>query len=74
MNARDIDFANAQAKAVEAHDETQKYSVVTTDQLCPDCKRAMLVGEVLEVNDQGYRYEVDVRCKSACGPARVFRI
>lgn len=74
MNKRDIDFANAQAMALDAHDETKKHSVVTTEQKCPDCKRSMLVGEVLEVNEGGHRYEIDVKCKAACGPGQVFRI
>jgi hypothetical protein len=74
MNKRDIDFANAQAMALDAHDETKKHSVVTTDQKCPDCKRSMLIGEVLEVNEGGHRYEIDVKCKAACSPGQVFRI
>lgn len=74
MNNRDIDFANAQAQALEEHDEAKKHTVITTDYKCPDCKRSMLVGEVLEVSGEGHRYEIDVKCKSACGPGQVFRI
>lgn len=74
MEKRDIDFANAMAKALDEHDEDKKHSVVTTDQKCPDCKRSMLVGEVIEVNEEWHRYEVDVKCKSVCGPGQVFKI
>lgn len=74
MEKRDIDFANAMAKALDEHDEAKKHSVLTTDQKCPDCKRSMLVGEVLEVNEDGHRYHIDVKCKSVCGPGQVFKI
>lgn len=74
MDARIQDFANAMAMALDAHDEAKKHSVVTTEQKCPDCQRSMLVSEVLEVNEGGHRYEIDIKCKSACGPGQVFKI
>lgn len=74
MNNRDIDYANAQAQALDAHNVTTKHSFITTDYKCPDYKRSMLVGEVLEVNEGGHRYQVEVKCKSVCGPGQVFKI
>jgi len=44
MNNRDIDYANAQAQALDAHNVKTKYSVITTDYKCPDCKRSISVG------------------------------
>jgi len=74
VDKRMQDFANAMTVALDAHDEAKKHSVITTDYKCPDCKRSILVGEVLEVNEGGHRYEVEVKCKSVCGLGQVFKV
>ncbi|WP_206958141.1 hypothetical protein [Trinickia acidisoli] len=74
METRDTTFANASSEAIEAHGEAKKHSSMMTGYECPDCSRGKLFADVFDVNENGHRYEIDVRCIAACGAAQIFRV
>lgn len=74
MSPENIVLANASAEALELHDERTKHSVITNTYTCPRCGRSKLISEVLEINEGGYRYDINVKCGRACGVAVNFSV
>lgn len=72
MNKKETTLLNAASEALDAHDEAKAHSVLTTSYDCPECGRTKLIAEVLEINDDEYRYDVDVRC--GCGAKATLKV
>lgn len=72
MTNAEITFSNAMTEAVEEHIAGNNHSYMVSSYKCPNCNGLNLHVNVYEINEFGYRFEVDVDCPS-CKEKRTFR-
>lgn len=59
---QELMFLNAATEASKAHKIGTKYSVLKTSHKCPCYRESKLIAEVLETQENGYHFEIDVQC------------